>query len=198
MVVTVLARPTIGTCRPSCRAPGDQHSNGPTSHRLDASSRGPFGAIVSADQAAAWLRLPSQTPPKEGCVETTPTPQRLPRLVGLLLREVDEREVQPVGLGAAAPGDCDERGHGLASSSSRSAWQDWSSGHQQARSCPPDLVAVPPRRSLRHAAGRAAGTRPARTSSPGMGWRRGICAGRVLVARHTPRRQVPGRGTGRR
>lgn len=74
MVVTVLARPTIGTCRPSCRAPGDQHSNGPTSHRLDANSRGPFGAIVSADQAAAWLRLPSQTPPKEGCVETTPTP----------------------------------------------------------------------------------------------------------------------------
>ena len=74
MVVTVLARPTIGTCRPSCRAPGDPHSNGPTSHRLDANSRGPFGAIVSADQAAAWLRLPSQTPPKEGCVETTPTP----------------------------------------------------------------------------------------------------------------------------
>jgi hypothetical protein len=74
MVVTVLARPTIGTCRPSCRAPGDQHSNGPTSHRLDANSRGPFGAIVSADQAAAWLRLPSQTPPREGCVETTPTP----------------------------------------------------------------------------------------------------------------------------
>jgi hypothetical protein len=68
-----LARLTIGTCRPSCRALGDQHSNGPTFHRLDANSRGPFGAIVSADQAAAWLRLPSQTPPKEGCVETTPS-----------------------------------------------------------------------------------------------------------------------------
>jgi hypothetical protein len=69
-----LSPPTNGTCRPSCRAPGDQHWNGPTSHRLDANSRGPFGAIVSADQAGAWLRLPSLTPPKEGCVETTPTP----------------------------------------------------------------------------------------------------------------------------
>jgi hypothetical protein len=62
-VVTALARLTIGTCRPSCRAPGDQHSNGPTSHRLDANSREPFVAIVSTDQAAAWLRLPSQAPP---------------------------------------------------------------------------------------------------------------------------------------
>ena len=72
--MTVLARPTDGTCRPSCRSPGEPHSNGPSSHRLDANSRGPFVAIVSADQAAASLRLPSQTPPKEGSVETTPTP----------------------------------------------------------------------------------------------------------------------------
>ena len=70
--MTALARLTTDTCRPSCRAPGDRPSNGPTSHRLDANSRGPFGAIVSTDQAAAWLRLPSQTPPKEGCVDTTP------------------------------------------------------------------------------------------------------------------------------
>jgi hypothetical protein len=32
----------------------------------------PFGANVSTDQAHAWLRLPSQPPPKDGCADTTP------------------------------------------------------------------------------------------------------------------------------
>jgi hypothetical protein len=94
--VTALARLTNGTCRPSCRAPGDQHSSGPTLHRLDANSRGPFGAIVSADEAAAWLRLPSQTPPKEGCVDTTLAPSLLPLPVREQFRQLQNAKNQEI------------------------------------------------------------------------------------------------------
>jgi hypothetical protein len=69
--------------RPSRRAPGEPHLHGPTLQRIAANFRGAFGAIVSADEASAWLRLSSQTPPKDGCVDSTPRAQRFATTGGL-------------------------------------------------------------------------------------------------------------------
>jgi hypothetical protein len=96
--MTLLSRHHLkaGAYRRSSRSPGEPHSYGPTLHRLAANSRGTFGAIVSADQAAAWLRLPSQTPPKEGCVDTTLAPSLLPLPVREQFRQLQNAKNQEI------------------------------------------------------------------------------------------------------
>ena len=60
------------TCRPYSRTSGDPYPHADRLHQLAANSLVVFGANVSTDQAHAWLRLPSQPPPKDGCADTTP------------------------------------------------------------------------------------------------------------------------------
>jgi hypothetical protein len=56
-------RLSCATPRPSRRPPGEQPLHGLRLHWTAANSRGSLGAIVSANEAAAWLRPTWLTPP---------------------------------------------------------------------------------------------------------------------------------------